>query len=294
MVLEAVRGAALDVVRVRLGGVEELPLKLGVAAIEALPRLLQAAACAELTPRARYASRLPDEVRAYMDTLRLKQTEAGSFVLRIASPLGAPGERGGAPFGRRVTAQLARSVEAAAAAAAQATREARLDALEDVVPRGVSANLLDALTAFGEASETSFAIELDWASALAAPELPRRVEFERAWVPAMQRAAASFRAQPAGPRPIKLVGVVHRLAGLRSTEGDNPRLGKIGLWTNVDGKPRQVEVELTGHDYNIAVKAHAEEVPVLLRGSLDQQGKRWVLLAAHGVELWRDDADEPT
>jgi hypothetical protein len=288
--LAAAQDVDQDIVRVRLGGADELPLKLGAAAVEALPKLVQAAALAERSPRAHYASRLPNEVSAYLETLRLKQTERGSFVLRLASPLGAPDEQGS--YGRRVITQLARSLHSAASAAEAATHIRSLNALEEAVPHGVSANLLDALAAFGDACEERFTVELDWASALAAPELPRSVTFERIWTPTMRQAAASFRKQPAGPRPATITGLVRRLDELRASEGDTPRLGKIGLWATIDGKLRQVEVELAGPDYQIAVSAHEVEALINVSGTLDQQQRKWVLLGAHGVERWREQDDE--
>jgi hypothetical protein len=44
-----------------------------------------------------------------------------------------------------------------------------------------------------DASDERFVVEFDWASALPAPELPRHVWFERAWMPKLRQAATSFR-----------------------------------------------------------------------------------------------------
>lgn len=73
-----------------------------------------------------------------------------------------------------------------------------------------------------------------------------------------------------------------------------PRLGKITLWATVDGKPGLIETELAGQEYNIAVEAHRQELPLRLRGILDQQNKKWLLSAARDVEFWReqDDAED--
>ncbi len=305
-VLDAVRHMSCDVIRVRLAGHEDPPLREGVAALDGLPKLLQASALSVLSPRAYYASRVPAEVSAYMATLRLAHTEPGSFVLRVASPLHTlstppqpplPGMSASTsePFGRRVTQQLAQSVAIAAQAAALATREGRLDPLEDAVAQGVSANLLDALAAFGAASDAqgSFSLELDWASAWERPPrtVPDRVEVEGAWLSMMQRASASFRQRPLPLSEASLVGMVFKLAELRPSSERSARMGKVSLWVASGDKMRAVDAELSGPNYQIAARAHQEERPIQIRGVLDQRNPRWSFLSAHEVEFFYEDDD---
>jgi hypothetical protein len=298
--LEALRDAMThDIVRVRIGGAAALPLESGVAAIDALPRLLQAAALATHRLSATYTSRPPNHIRSYLAALTLKQTEVGSFVLRLASPLEGPPEPtppqtsllSPTPLGRRVVAQLISSLEAAAHAAAQATQAQRLDPLEQAVSQGVSANLLEALSAFGDASQEGFSVEVDWSLAVEPPSLPRAVSFERAWLPKLREAAAAFRSPPEAPRHVRLVGLVYKLESPPDTEGERPRTGTIHVSTVLDGRPRKVQAVLSGPDYYLAAQAHRDEAFISLEGTLEPLGRAWALRAAHGVTLRPDDEE---
>ncbi len=288
--IESIRHATWDLVKVQLSGTNDLPLIASMAALNSLPKLLQASAQAVQTKRAHYRGSLSREIEAYMSSLRLAQTEVGSYILRVYSPLGeldeeAPMLPGIAPlvlpFGRRVTSQLIANLQATQ----EAARSRDEEALREAVAQGVSANLLDALVAFGEVSavDEGFAIELDWASALNPPMLPRRVTFETRWLPAMRRAADMLRHHVAGPQQLSLSGFVQHLSEVRP--GDTPRQGKIKMSVLLHGAMRLVEVELHAESYNLAATAHANSSLLCVSGILEKRQDRWAFTQVDAVGI---------
>lgn len=296
--LELIKLHDRDIIRVRLYGPNHISLKEGVAALDNLPKLLQAAACAHLSPRAHYASRLPKEVSSYMETLELGHTERGSYVFKALSPLGTalneqlsiPTVQQEAPFGRQVVTKLSQSLIATAQAAAHSTQQGNTEALEDAIVEGVSANLLDALVSFGQAcsQQEGFSVEFDWATALAAPTVHQRIEFEHSWLPAMLKTANLFKAAPQGPKEVSLIGTVHRLEELSPSTQNAPRSGKIKMWAALGDRLHSVEVELEGHQYKLAAKAHEQEHPIRIKGLLDQQNKKWSLTHTSELEFFQE------
>ena len=102
-ILSDIQTASADVVRVRFRQPEmedgAIALCQGLALLENARELMLAAACATVEPRVYFATRKPDRAKEYVSQLRLGQSETGSYVLRILSPV-APrltAEQGGIP-----------------------------------------------------------------------------------------------------------------------------------------------------------------------------------------------------
>src|SRR6266550_1453470 len=84
--------ASADVIRVRTHsrtGEDEgsLSLEDGVTAHERVREMILAAACATISRRALFAKRKPELAMAYLKKLRLGQTERGSYVFTLISPV---------------------------------------------------------------------------------------------------------------------------------------------------------------------------------------------------------------
>ena len=69
--------------------------------------------------------------------------------------------------------------------------------------------------------------------------------------------------------------------------------GTIRLRTEIDGQRQSVTAVLEQADYECAVQAHGDRVPVVLLGDLERAGQRWKLLNARIEDVLRDDGQEP-
>jgi hypothetical protein len=150
--------AAFDVIRVRspdadtIGSVQ---LMAGVELHEHARDLVLSAAnsAASDKPRAVWMGRRSEQVKDYLDSLRLGQSQRGSFVISLLSPWDfvPPGDRDEPklsfvePFGRRATKALAKALDAVGKALRVSATEGVQQPFEKAVQSGVSANLCQAL-----------------------------------------------------------------------------------------------------------------------------------------------------
>jgi hypothetical protein len=173
-VLRDIHGSSADLIRLELSGPavidDSLALPQGAVAFARAHELMLAAACAAVEPRAVYATRKPAQAIEYVSRLRLGQTEPGSYVVTILSPvspsLDQAGGAGGElpdPFERRVTTTLARATAAARDAAEVAGSTGALQPFLDATRLGVSANLCDAIAGLvTETGADALAVKLRW------------------------------------------------------------------------------------------------------------------------------------
>lgn len=290
--------AGSDVVRLRAPHADEegtIALIDGVVLHQEAENLMLAAACAAREPRRSYHARKIAEARDYLDTVRLGQTERGSYVVTIHSPV-APVLRKAAqdaprldiedePFPRAVTLKLADALQSARDAVGRAIDAGDFGAFEEVVPRGVNANLCEALAKLAQHG-SGLDVSIAWARVrpTAGPERHYHFSVETARV--LKEAAVEFRKRE--PKLDETVeGFVIHLD--RPPEAFD---GHAALRVLLDGTPRRVRVAFEPDEYTMVLKAHGERVPVSLDGDIYQSGQRWELRNPRNLRLLREP-DEP-
>ncbi len=284
--------SSADLIRLELSGPavvdDSLPLPQGAVAFARAHELMLAAACAAVEPRAVYATRKPAQAVEYVSRLRLGQTEPGSYVVAILSPVAPSLDQAGSagselpdPFERRVTTTLARATAAARNAAEIAGSTGELQPFLDATHLGVSANLCDAIAGLvTESGADSLAIRLRWSpTRLPPPETPTRILFARDTVGVVKEASRIFRETT--PRDeFELQGMV---VALKRDEG--AASGTVTIAALVDGALRKVRVALGAEAYALAIRAHQEECRVRCLGKLIKEGRSLVLREPHHLEL---------
>jgi hypothetical protein len=196
--------------------------------------LMLAAACAALEKRPVFATRRPGRAMEYLRHIRLGPTEAGSFVVTVESPVAPqlqPSPSAGEdepPFERQVTLTLAQAVEETRRAVASSLASGDVQPFFDAVPRGVHANLCEALAGLISGTEAqSLSLRFSWSPGRAAPpHTPSRVDFTADAMPVLQEASRIFRER--APRvDFELVGLLSELAS------EEPRQGGTATITGV-------------------------------------------------------------
>ncbi|MDE0170133.1 MAG: hypothetical protein OXS29_11535 [bacterium] len=284
-----------DVVRVQAGESEDgsIGLNHGVDLIGGARDLLLAAACSLGQPKAVYRAGANRDAADLLEQIRLGQTDQGSFVVTLLTPVIPPPmsrlfsvpDDQDAPIERRLTLRLMEAL-AAARHAAEQTAAGDEGAFAEALESGVSANLCEALVRIIEPFPR-LDINVLWARTRRVKAPRPVVRFGRADAPLLQEAARSLRER--APRPdVRLIGYVRRL-----TRGEAEEDGTIRLATkSIDGKAQSVTALLERQDYEHVVQAHSDRVPVLLKGDLERMGQRWRLLSPHLEEVLRDDEPE--
>jgi hypothetical protein len=288
-----------DVVRVSVLSTEtdgSVALDAGVRIVAQAREMLLAAACAVRSPQPVYRPHANQEADDYMRRVKLGQTEHGSFVVTLLSPVPplldpAQDPTHGStwanlndePLERMVTRRLMEALEASRHAAEMAL-SGNAAAFEKAVAAGVSANLCEAVAGLIEQSD-GLDVSLTWARTRPAPQAPRKVAFSSKDVEILKEAARTFRQQQ--PRAdVTLFGVVHKL----NTQGEVA--GVVTLKAMVDDRVQPVSAVLDQANYGVAVHAHAVKTPVIVTGDLERVGHRWQMTNVNVRELPADEGGD--
>ncbi|MDB5612903.1 MAG: hypothetical protein JWQ22_556, partial [Devosia sp.] len=263
----------------------------GIQLFEYAREIMMASACAAVRPRAVFHARKPQQANEYMEKARLGQTEHGSYVLTILSPVAPqlnaysdtslfPDE----PFERQVMRTLTRAVGKAVDAAEQAATHRDFSPFQDAVSEGVSANLCEAMAGLfkiGEATEIGLSVA--WAQNRPAPSnAPSSILITRDVVPAIAEAARIFRATDTLEAYL-VQGPVVKL------ERSGDTAGRVTILANIEEVARKVVVELSPQDYDKATQAHREFKSVQVVGNVKRDGRSFCAFNAARFDVVTDE-----
>ncbi|MER9124262.1 hypothetical protein NKH81_14360 [Mesorhizobium sp. M0959] len=301
-VLRDVQTTSADLVRVRAPSRDAengtLPLDQAVAFVERSRDMMLAAACAAIDKRPFYAKRKAQQAMDHLSHLRMGQTERGSYVLTILSPV--PPELRPAqgtllpvepedPYERLVTRTLMGALKALEGAARDAAVEGNMAPFQAAVSRGVSANLCDAVVGLSAVSPgEGLDIQVSWSRTRPVDnDTPSKVTLGSDSIPLIEEAARQFR-ETASLEDVDVEGVVTRLdRGPAASEGD------VTITGSVDGQMRRITLRLGSDTYRHAIQAHDERRTVRCTGELVKEGRGYRLKDPRHFEIIAvDDASE--
>ena len=295
-VLRDIQMVSSDVIRVRAPGENTesgtLPFSKAVAFVEHSRDMMLAAACAAVRKRPVYAKRKAQQAMDYLSQIRMGQTEQGSFVLTILSPV-APELRPAQPdllpkppYERQVTTTLMESLAALSRAAGVAAVQEDMEPFRAAVDVGVSANLCDAVVGLSAASpKQGIEIRVTWSRTRSVESASAigRVLLSGDSIPFIEEAARQFRAATPS-EDVEIEGAVTRLArDERATEGE------VTITGNVEGQIRSVRVMLGEKDYAQAGQAHEARRTVACTGDLVKEGHGYLLRHPRGFMIVREE-----
>jgi hypothetical protein len=259
----------------------------GVRVVQKVRDLLMAGACAAINPQAVYPTRKPGQAVDYLKKVRMGQTERGSYVITAISrvPPELRLEEGEnlfeiqEPFERRVTITIAEASLALKRAAEQTYASSDFKAFQAAVPKGVSANLCDAIRGLSGNETAAQSVEIGFSWSRGRPinrEIPKRIVFQPDVVSVIEEAGRVFR--ESSPREdYELRGPVIKLE--RPEGSDTGRVTVMGF---VDDRPRKIAMVLNSPDYDKAVEAHRNQQSVFCYGELTREGRAFTLVAPRG------------
>jgi hypothetical protein len=287
-----------DLVRVRLPEATadgSVPIAAAATLFQEARNLLLAAACSASRPQRAFRAGRNQEANNYMNTVRLGQTEMGSFVANVLSPIppnlvgqadmstGLPPE----PFARKVTRRLVSGLRSAKEAVALVNLGEDISAFEQRVSQGVSANLCDAIANILDyESRESFDISVSWSLIRETPESSVHVVFKESDLLVLKEASRILKDRQERPNE-RIDGYVYGLA-----RGQTEHEGRVTLKAVVDGAMSSVRVDFDPPDYSRITEAHDQRRVVSLEGDLRREGQRWVLGNPRDLEVEADDDDE--
>jgi hypothetical protein len=294
-VLRDLSEADRDVIRVRAPDADDdgsIDVDAGVNLVVHARELLLSAACSAWDPRPSYRAGKVKRAEDYMERVRLGQTEQGSFIVTLLSPVPPALEPDAQPtlwpmeedepYERLVTRRFAEGLLAARDAVEKSNRGASFEVFERAVLRGVSANLCSAAADLIE-DGTGLDISITWARTRRTPEPRKKIEFTKSDGPVLREAARLFHEREPRPQQ-RLEGFIVKL-GRPETTFD----GQVTLKAFVDGRFASVQVDLPRQMYDEAIQAHKGNRLISISGTLERQGKRWRLREPDHLRVGFDD-----
>ena len=283
-----------DVVRIRAAESNDGSLSLndGVDLVGGARNMVLAAACSLHDPRSVYRPGANREAVELVRQMRLGQTDQGSFVVTLLTPVVPPPmptlfadpDDHNAPIARRMTRRLLEALAAARQAAERAV-SGDSNAFGETMTSGVSANLCEALVQIIEPFP-ALDIGVSWARTRPVMTPGIVVRFGQADAALLGEVARSLRER--APKPEQCL---HGFVRILKRDGEELD-GTIRLKTEIDGQQQSVEAFLEQADYERAVQAHSDRAPVALKGDLERAGQRWRLLNARLEGVLRDEGQE--
>lgn len=283
-----------DVIRARIDDAElrdgSIPIELHSQIAQRARDLILAAACSATQKRAVWHSNKPRQAIDQMRRVRIGQSERGSYVFSIVSPvspeLHTPANgiliETQEPFERQMTQMLATSLVALDNAAAQAASTGEFEAFNNAIEHGVSANLCEAIAGFWGDDDRDRKVEFSFSWSPARhidPSIPRRIQFQSDRIMVIREAARVMK-EFSPSEDFELEGAVVKL------ERENPdRPGRVTVIGLIDDKQRRVTLDLNDQQYTTAIKAHEQQLPFRCVGTLKREGRGHTLLDPRDVSV---------
>ena len=288
--------AEVDLIRVRLPKTYDdssIPLSAGVDLLDESRKLLLAAACSASRPQRLFRAGRNQKAAAYIDHVRLGQTEPGSFVVNLLAPVTPSLTKAESaqtpsldPFERRVAHMLVSGLRAAREATELVNRGEDVAAFEERVCKGVSANLCQAT-----ANLINTGGGLDVSVSWALTRQPHENETD-------ERAAVVF--APSDAAVLEEAGRIlshrqercdERIEGYVSALARDKfkHKGRATIKAVIDGALASVKVDFSTSEYSRIIKAHEGRLSVSLEGDLQREGHRWRLMNPRDLTVVEDE-----
>ncbi|GAB2507342.1 hypothetical protein [Nocardiopsis aegyptia] len=258
-----------------------IPFRQAGKTVDALFRMLKAAATTAADPHHSHKGRRPTVVSDFLDdNIRLGQTKQGSFVFTVSTDLGvSPSDENSedstrSSFARRVMLTLARGLESARSLTLRWDERA----LESPSNLGLSAALVESMEELTRSEKLrSVDLSFQWAAAEPVPNATAStIALDRDVIVELPRLRERLVRREEPSRKATLIGIVKSLAREETPSGEDDA-AIVTLLTEVGGKTRSVQVGLEGEDHHWAIIAYQRKLPLVVTGNLSFERRSWRL-----------------
>ena len=288
-----------DIVRVKNTSIEakkgSLPIADSVKFIVNTKEMLLSAACSLVSKKASYLSRKPQQAEDYMKSVRFGQTEIGSFIITVLSPV-SPELKSPqislidlhqeVPYEKRIIPAFHRSLVAISDAAREASESQDITPFISNISNGITSNLCDAIVSLNDTAEGGV-IEVGFTLSTNRKEVSRitPIVFDRDYTPIIQEASKQIKAIEPQPDQ-EIIGFVVNLN--RQTDDT---IGQVTIQDIQPNKQRSITVQLSDPEYSRAIQAHEQKNLVKISGTVSRQGRGYALEPASDLFVF---PKEPT
>lgn len=261
-----------DLIKVRVvhydvdGGT--IPLDDGVLLIEKSKELFVASTLSTFSKKKYFSGSRPENVQGFLSKLRLGQTDIGSFIINLISPIDESNvgqeSTDKTSFTRSVITNLSKSLMAINVAVELYENDSNLFHFDEAVVKGVSANLCDALVGLsGELKSRSFEISIKLGGVEEDEQGVQLVHFfEPRKMPVLEFASEYYKGKYVLDN-YTAFGLVIKMKHIKSDD-----YGEVTIGSLVNGISKNVTIQLDMNDYWSAVHAHESESFISCTGKL--------------------------
>lgn len=263
--------------------------------IAKMRELLLAAACAAVTYKQHYTGRKPDKAIRFINNVRFGQTEQGSFVLQLLSPVTIKNERDSL-YIKRVVPTLQYMLEHIDGAICK-----RLPFLESCLNTDIYNILVDmydsvrdccigieiAYSGMRKEKRPRYITQIDQLAISRTKEFIGKLSFENNMILDKEFPEASFVLPQAELWENEKLRIQGYVIGLYNDESKRKREVKIKA---VSLASRLLLVELPDEDYSRAIMAHINRQLVELTGTVVKSGRTLRLIADSPLTIVEDNA----
>lgn len=268
-----------------------IPFRQATKLLENIDQMIKSAALAAYNPHHSGRGKMPGPVNDFLnEDLRMGHTKRGSFIITVAARHELPSSVQKEVAAITPSSRLYKDAEATFTRKVMTTLSTALDAtqrhiskqpdfqdLEKIVTAGVRLPMVEALSDMSSAEGLrGLDMSFDWSHNQPKPKAaPSLVKFEVTNLDELNVMSTRLR-RKVEPQEETLVGPVTELRRVEH-ETTNDEIGEIVLRADIDGQIRNVRVELSGADYDVAIRAHQSRRPIIISGMLGKKGRSWTL-----------------
>ncbi|MBU0654240.1 MAG: hypothetical protein KJ914_03805 [Gammaproteobacteria bacterium] len=227
--------------------------------------------------RAFFGSRKPNDALEYMKSVRLGQTERGSYIIKLISPL--PNDLKETqfnlelvpekpPFERLAVEKTFLGLSSLKDVLVETKKMGKFyfEPFFERINDGINADLCEAIVGKPDGSNKNplnFSVSWSPAFRISTPEhISTRIEFPVEYFSYISQAAQEFRKKE--PENIKFYGYVITLHQDKDSD-----VGDVTVATHIEGVPKKIRMTLASYDHQVAIKAYEKRDEVQVIGVLD-------------------------
>lgn len=259
---------------------------------------LVAAAKSAREPRKYHGNASAHIAHRFIEQALMGQTSVGSYVVTAYTPAQAKffltrkaeeraSEAGGlwddSLSGREILDKLSSALKAMRSGLDEYRKSPSLGPFLEAVPDGISYELVKALDLIVSTGDTEVAISREEPEG--ATNLRTEVAFESSEAPVMRSVAVAL-AEDAEPADVSIVGEVTLLS---RTHDQTDHVIRVDIEHGAEA--RKARVRLSPEQYDVALEAHRQDVPIRVSGRLEREGHLYWLYDASDVTVVSDASD---
>ena len=261
-----------------------IPWSGGTELFQAVTGTLAASAKSAHHVRRHHKQSSSPVAKAFLDQVRMGQTQAGSFIVTAHVPLAAqistrksngevlfPDVSDAIPAGQ-IVETLARALDAASSSVEEYRTHATLDAFEEAVTSGVSYELTNALASLTMGGNCEVILERPdgTSTGISTSTFEFHTPDSQVFADAAERLKV-----PDEPEHVSVLGEV---TALRRDHDGFDLIRTIQLHVESPRNLGTVSVQLDTRTYDEAVQAHRDRLLVMVDGTLERRGNRkWII-----------------